>query len=88
MERMILTASEAAEVLAIDKSKVLKLLAEGEIMAFREGRNWKIPVRLLEEYIEQRAIVETEGRRINHECITEGIRHGVQRADIQTKNKR
>ena len=63
MEKMILSASETAEALSIDKGKILCLLDQGEIPAFREGRNWKIPRMSLEAYLIKRAEAEAKMRR-------------------------
>lgn len=65
MERLICTPAEAAEALATRPSKVRELLDHGDIPAYKEGRNYKIPIKLLENYIAERAYKETEERR-NH----------------------
>ena len=65
MDRLICTPQEAAEALATRPAKVRELLDRGEIPAYKEGRNYKIPIVLLEEYIVTRAHKETEERREN-----------------------
>lgn len=65
MKRMICTPVEAAEALATRPAKVRELLDRGDIPSYKEGRNYKIPIVLLEEYIVARALKETEERRNN-----------------------
>jgi excisionase family DNA binding protein len=67
---MIVTASEAAKLLRTSQAEILRMVQEGEIPAYREGRNWKIPVDLLKATIEARAIAETKERRRIHEEIS------------------
>lgn len=67
MKRMICTPVEAAEALATRPAKVRELLDRGEIPAYKEGRNYKIPIVLLEDYIVERAQKETKERRENGE---------------------
>jgi len=47
----ILTFSECRRVLKIGKTKLLELLRNGEIEAFRIGNRWKIPKAAVIEYI-------------------------------------
>ena len=63
MEKLIYSAREAAKVLGTGNDKVQSLLKKGEIPAYREGRNWKIPKKSLEAYVEERARKETERRK-------------------------
>lgn len=65
--RLVIPASEAAKLLGTDNNAVQKMLERGEIPAYREGRNWKIPVDLLKATIENRAIKEAQERRRLHE---------------------
>jgi len=67
--RLVIPASEAAKLLGTDNNAVQKMLERGEIPAYREGRNWKIPVDLLKATIENRAIKEAQERRRLHEKI-------------------
>lgn len=64
MERLVLTPSEAAKALVTSPDKVRELIQSGELPAYRQGRNFKVPISLLEEYIANRAIKETEARRL------------------------
>lgn len=63
MEAIIVSASEAARLLATSKETVLGQLEAGIIPGYREGKNWKIPIASLEEYAVTRAKRETEKRR-------------------------
>ena len=63
MMNLIYTSKEAAEMLRTSPNAILELLDAGEIPAYREGRNWKIPRACLEEYIIRRAEKESEERR-------------------------
>lgn len=65
--RLVIPASEAAKLLGTDNNVVQKMLERGEIPAYREGRNWKIPVDLLKATVENRAIKEAQERRRIHE---------------------
>ena len=65
--RLVISASEAAKLLGTDNNVVQKMLERGEIPAYREGRNWKIPVDLLKATVENRAIKEAQERRRLHE---------------------
>ena len=40
------------DYLYIGRNAVYKLLNSGELKAFRVGRNWKIPKKALDEYID------------------------------------
>ena len=42
---------------------MLELLKRGDIVAYRDGRNWKVPVKEIEKYVETRAAIETAERR-------------------------
>ena len=65
--RLVIPASEAAKLLGTDNNVVQKMLERGEIPAYREGRNWKIPVDLLKATVENRAIKEAQERRRRYE---------------------
>ena len=67
MEKLILTAEEAAKALGTRSDTVRTMLKNGEIPAYREGKNWKIPMKLLQQYVEKRALEETEERRYGGE---------------------
>jgi excisionase family DNA binding protein len=51
MPRLLLTVPEAAEVLAISRSKLYELLASGAIASIRIDRSRRIPLTALEEYV-------------------------------------
>lgn len=67
MESMILSATEAANVMRVQTETMLQLLEAGKIPAIRMGRNWKVPVKSLERYIVERAENEAKARRENAE---------------------
>lgn len=48
----ILTPEDVMDYLYIGRNAVYKLLNSGELKAFRVGRNWKIPKKALDEYID------------------------------------
>ena len=51
MPRLLLTVPEAAETLAISRSKLYELLASGVIASIRIDGSRRIPVTALEEYV-------------------------------------
>lgn len=60
---LVYTAEEAAKALKTDHESVAAMLKRGEIPAYREGRNWKVPKTLLAAYAENRAIEEAKERK-------------------------
>ena len=60
---LVLSASKTAKELGIRTEKMLELLKRGDIVAYRDGRNWKVPVKEIEKYIKKRAAIETAERR-------------------------
>lgn len=63
MEPLNLSINEAAAFLRTDRGKVQQLVEMGDIAAYREGRNWKIPRTLLQKYAEDRAMKEAQERK-------------------------
>lgn len=51
----ILSAAEAAEALRIRENAIYRLLNEGKLKAFKNGRTWRIPKDALKEYIKEQA---------------------------------
>lgn len=51
----VLSAKEAAEALRIRENAIYRLLNEGRLKAFKNGRTWKIPKEALKEYIKEQA---------------------------------
>lgn len=47
----ILSAEEAAEALKIGENAIYKLLNEGKLNAYKNGRTWRIPKESLKEYV-------------------------------------
>ena len=65
MEAIIVRISEAAEMLATSPNRVKELVESGELPAYRDSRNWSIPITMIHRYAEDRAIREAEERRKN-----------------------
>ena len=63
MEKIIIRSKEAAEMLGTSPNVVLELLESGKIPAYREGKNWSIPVESVKKYAEDRAEKEAAERR-------------------------
>lgn len=63
MEKLILTPDEARNMLQENTSTIYRMLKSGEIPAYRSGNNWKIPLKTLERYIENKALNEAKVRR-------------------------
>lgn len=59
----IYTAKEVSRILKESPAVTLDKLRRGEIPAYREGRYWRIPETLLEAYVRNRALRETETRK-------------------------
>ena len=53
-EYYILTPEDVMEELCIGRNAVYKLLNSGELKALRVGRNWKIPRKELNEFIDKK----------------------------------
>ena len=47
----VLSAEEAAEALRIRENAIYRLLNEGRLKAFQNGRTWKIPKDALRSYV-------------------------------------
>ncbi len=60
---LIVTASDAAKLLKTSQAEMLRMVQTGEVPAYREGANWKIPIDLLKATIESKAIEEARERR-------------------------
>ena len=63
MEPLVVSAAEAARMLNVKTATLQQELKAGNIYAYRDGRNWKIPVEALKNYVNARAETETEERR-------------------------
>ena len=55
----ILTITELAEALKIGSTQAYKIVRSGEIKAFKEGKDWKIPKISLESYIREKVLIHT-----------------------------
>jgi excisionase family DNA binding protein len=51
MNRLLLTVPEAAEALAISRSKLYELMASGAVASIRIDGSRRIPLAALEDYI-------------------------------------
>ncbi len=69
MKTLVVSATEASKLLATDPHTVLEMLDRGELLGYREGRNWKIPLKLLDLYVMNRAIRESRERRKIYEEV-------------------
>ncbi|MBV9092455.1 MAG: helix-turn-helix domain-containing protein [Streptosporangiaceae bacterium] len=65
MTRLLLTVPEAAEALAISRSKLYELLASGAIASIRIDGSRRIPLTALEDYV-SRLLTE----RTAAQCLT------------------
>lgn len=63
MEKLTVTPREAAEALTLSMTEMKRRLEIGEIPAYRDGRNWKIPIECLRRYPVEKAMAEAERRR-------------------------
>lgn len=70
---LIYSANEAAKALRTDPNTIYKKLERGDIPAYKEGTNWKIPRSLLAAYIENMALAEAKGRRSIHEMESKKV---------------
>lgn len=51
----VLSAEEAAEALRVRENAIYRLLNEGKLKAFKNGRTWRMPKDALKEYIKEQA---------------------------------
>ena len=49
----ILTVDDVAEILKIGSTQAYKIIRNGELKAFKEGKSWKIPKIALIDYIKK-----------------------------------
>lgn len=60
--KLVVSKLEAQQMINTSSENMLRLLEKGEIPAYKTGRNWKIPVKCLEDYVIEKALEETRGR--------------------------
>lgn len=65
MEQLVVTPEEARVALKLGREELKCLLESGILPAYKDGRNWKIPVETLKEYPVKRAEEESSRRRKN-----------------------
>ena len=58
MTRLLLTVPEAAEALAISRSKLYELLAAGLVQSVRIDGSRRVPIEALETYVAQLLVQE------------------------------
>ena len=63
VEPMVYSQQDAAKALKCNVDAVREKLLRGEIPAYKDGSYWKIPITLLQAYIENEAIREAKERR-------------------------
>lgn len=63
MDKKTFSAGETSLRIGISKSKTLEMLSRGEIPAIRIGRNWLVPEKALDEWLNNRAFEEAAERR-------------------------
>ncbi len=54
----ILTTKEVCSILKIEKATLYKLINQGELIAFRSGKGWRIPKPALNNYVSEGSGVE------------------------------
>ena len=52
MEKLLLTAEEAADVLSLGRTKVFQLIGEGTLRSVRIGKCRRVPAEALREFVE------------------------------------
>jgi len=58
MERMLLRATEAAEIVGLGRSKMYELIAKGIVPSVRIGKSVRVPVEGLRQWV-QKQVEET-----------------------------
>lgn len=53
MDKLLLTVEEAGQVLGIGRSHVYLYVLRGQLESVKLGRNRRVPVKALEEFIER-----------------------------------
>lgn len=48
---VVLSPAEVMDILGIGKNTVYRLLTDGTLKGVRVGRNWKIPLQALDEFV-------------------------------------
>jgi excisionase family DNA binding protein len=51
-DRLLLTPTEAADVLGIGRTKVFALIATGELKSIKIGRSRRVPIAACHEFVE------------------------------------
>ncbi len=53
MDKLLITAGEAADLLGLGRTKVYELMAAGRIESVKIGRSRRLPVTAVHEFIER-----------------------------------
>lgn len=61
----IFSPEEAMDELQIGRNAIYKLLESGALKGFRVGRNWKIPKKSIDKYIDEQ--INTEERKYTNQ---------------------
>ena len=54
MEKLLLTATEAAEAIGVGRTRIYELLASGQIPSVKIGRSVRVPTEALRRWIKER----------------------------------
>jgi len=60
-DKLLLNAEQAADMLAIGRSKIFQMMASGELESFTIGRRRVLPVAGLREFVERQRQATAEG---------------------------
>lgn len=63
MEPLVLSQADAMKLLKTNPETIQRYLLSGELPAYKEGRNWKIPLESLKNFTVDKALKEAEARR-------------------------
>lgn len=55
MQSMTISVAEAAQYLGIGRNRIYDLLHEGKLPAVRLGKNYRIPIKSLDEWLDKEA---------------------------------
>jgi len=54
LEKLLLTATEAAEAIGVGRTRIYELLASGQIPSVKIGRSVRVPTEALRRWIKER----------------------------------
>lgn len=82
--KLNVSMAEAAKMVGIQASKMQELLETGEVPAWRDGRNWKIPIVALQDWNENKAYMERLERRNHDQETLHSTGDGKDSAGVET----